>query len=177
MTDAMQRFLTLIAGNEGRKLDINPSDRGNWTGGAIGKGRLVGSKCGISAAAYPTLDIANLTDDAIALIYRRDYLDRICFDFLPLQIALLIADCAVNQGVGAAARILQASVGVAVDGVIGPQTLAAVRRQGNQIDLLAVEITARRGLAYASTDGLPVFGLGWFRRLVRTYLAAAAAAT
>ena len=51
---------------EGETLDRTPSDRGNWTSGVIGVGTLVGSKFGISAATYPTLDIPNLTRDGAA---------------------------------------------------------------------------------------------------------------
>ena len=37
------------------------SDPGNWTGGAVGHGALHGTKYGISAAAYPGLDIENIS--------------------------------------------------------------------------------------------------------------------
>ena len=54
-------FARLI-GNEG-EFDDSPKDRGNWTGGAIGVGELRGTKYGISAAAFPTLDIKAITLD------------------------------------------------------------------------------------------------------------------
>ena len=156
---------SLIFGDEGG-YSCDPSDAGNWTGGAVGAGTLRGTKYGISAAAFPTLDIAALTRAQAAAIYRARYWDRIGGDSLPAPLALLLFDCAVNQGVGAAARILQASLGVTTDGVIGPVTLAAVAR-ADQASLL-VDVTARRALRYAETGALVVFGLGWMRRLTRT---------
>lgn len=39
----------------------DPRDPGNWTGGSVGSGQLVGTKFGISAAANPGVDIPNLT--------------------------------------------------------------------------------------------------------------------
>ena len=173
--DAATAFLALVRENEGIGLDMNPMDPGNWTGNRIGVGELHGSKCGISAGAYPSLDIASLTDDAIMFLYRQDYLNRVGFDQLPVPIAIIIADCAINQGIGAAARILQQSLDVAVDGVIGPQTIAAAQRRGNNPGPVVDEIAARRALRYSATSGLLDFGLGWFRRLTRTYRAAIAA--
>ena len=54
-------------GHEG-KFQANPKDRGNWTGGKEGSGKLSGTKYGVSAAAYPSLDINSITlDDAKAI--------------------------------------------------------------------------------------------------------------
>ena len=46
-----------LLGNEGG-FDDDARDRGNWTGGRIGVGELKGTKYGVSAAAFPDLDIA-----------------------------------------------------------------------------------------------------------------------
>ena len=42
---------------------------------------------------------------------------------LPAGIDLAIYDCAVNQGLGRARRLLQQAAGVTVDGKIGPVTM------------------------------------------------------
>ena len=39
----------------------NPLDPGNWTGGKCRIGQCNGTKYGISAASYPSLNIAGLT--------------------------------------------------------------------------------------------------------------------
>lgn len=173
MTLTFTAIVGLIFGAEGG-YDVTPSDPGNWTGGVAGAGTLRGTKYGISAASYPTLDVAGLTLDQATAIYRADYWARIAGDDLPGQVALLIFDAAVNQGVGAAARALQASAGVAVDGVVGPQTIAAVRQYADVPGLLA-EITARRAQLYAGTARFNLFGLGWMRRAAGMMRAALAA--
>jgi Glycosyl hydrolase 108 len=64
------------------------------------------TKFGISQAAYPNLDIANLTLPQAVSIYKRDYWDKINGDRLPESVALNAFDAAVNQGVGFARSAL-----------------------------------------------------------------------
>ena len=148
----------------------NPADRGNWTGGTIGSGTCRGTRFGISAAAYPGLDITNLTVDAAKALYHRDYWQRIAGDRLPATLALLVFDAAINNGTGRAVRWLQQVAQVPQDGVIGPRTLDtidhAAARPGGITDLCA-EFLAQRLLFMASLSTWQTFGLGWARRLCR----------
>lgn len=80
---------------------------------------------GISQKAYPGLNIKELTVEKAKEIYKKDYWDACHCDELPPEFALAVFDCAVNQGVGKAKRLLQISVFVEVDGVVGPKTIAA----------------------------------------------------
>jgi lysozyme family protein len=168
-------MLDCIFGSEGG-YDGNPLDPGNWTGGAVGAGVLRGTKFGIAAASFPTLDIAGLTQAQAAAIYRFSYYNKIGGDSLPPPVGLLIFDCAVNQGDGAAARLLQTSVSADADGVVGPATIAATNRaySADSHGILR-EIAARRALRYATTGNLDAFGLGWMRRLARVFDLALAA--
>jgi lysozyme family protein len=161
--DNFARCVVFTFGFEGGFTN-NPSDPGNWTGGEIGKGELRGTNFGISAAAYPNLDIANLTQDEAAAIYKQDYWATIQGDALPGPIALVAFDAAVNAGPKRSVIWLQQAAGVAADGVMGPATLAAVR--GGDAAALAREAVVRR-LNFST--GLPTwgnFGLGWSRRLI-----------
>lgn len=158
--NAFDYCFAAVVGVEGG-FSIVESDPGNWTGGAVGAGRLRGTKFGISAAAYPTLDIEALTQVQAKLIYRLDYWNRIAGDMLPDSLALICFDAAVNQGPGRAARWLQGAVGVAQDGVIGPVTEAAV--EAHEVGPVLQEIIARRSVAYAGDTSR--FWLGWYRRL------------
>lgn len=88
----------IVIGHEGG-LSMDPQDRGNWTSGVIGKGQLKGTKYGISAAAYPDIDIKALTLNYAHWVYKRDYWDRIYADFLPPALAIAAFDTAVNSGV------------------------------------------------------------------------------
>ena len=159
-----EQAFKVVVGEEGGFSD-EPADPGNWTGGAVGAGVLRGTKYGVSAAAYPTVDIAALTPDAAQAIYRRDYWNRISGDALPPALALLVFDASVNNGVERAAQWLQAACGVAQDGVIGPQTLAAVAARASDGAALCAEVVAERLLFMAALPTWRVFGTGWARRL------------
>jgi lysozyme family protein len=164
--DAFTRAFGVVVGHEGG-FDRTEADPGNWTGGAVGQGELRGTKFGISAKAYPTLDIGALTLDDACAIYRRDYWDRVHGDELPPPLALLVFDAAVNNGVARAAMWLQESVGAKPDGQIGPATLAALaaaaQAQGGAA--LCGEFQARRLTFMAALPTWRSFGAGWARRL------------
>lgn len=162
--DAFTAAFAVVVGEEGG-FGADPTDPGNWTGGAVGSGRLAGTKFGISAAAWPDLDIAQLTLAAAQAIYRRDYWDCIQGDALPPPLALLTFDAAVNNGVSRAAQWLQAAVGVAEDGDIGAVTLAAVATRAGDGAALCAEVLAQRMTFMAALPTWASFGLGWARRL------------
>jgi Glycosyl hydrolase 108 len=63
-------FLATIAWEGRARLSLDPRDAGNWTGGKVGAGRLVGSKFGVSAMTaaryFPDKAMVDLTvDDAL----------------------------------------------------------------------------------------------------------------
>jgi lysozyme family protein len=72
-------------------------------------------------------------------------------------------DCAVNQGVGDAARFLQeALVGLDVDGEIGPKTLGAAQMADARETIL--EYAAIRESDYRQLSTFWKYGNGWVRR-------------
>lgn len=77
-------------------------DPGNWTGGDIGKGELRGTKYGVSARAFPMLDIKNLTVEDAKAIFRQEYWNKAGCDKLPYPLNMIVADNAYHSGVGAA---------------------------------------------------------------------------
>lgn len=105
------------------------------------------TKFGISKRAYPQVDIPNLTLDEAKAIYLRDYWHVCKCDELPADMALLVFDAAVNQGVSAALRFYA----------------NATTAEGYQ---------AERALAYARLSTFPTYGRGWMRRLFTTFRAA-----
>ena len=164
--DVFAQAFAMVVGHEGGYCNEG-NDPGNWTSGRVGSGQLIGTKFGISAAAYPTVDIANLTLADAQMIYRRDYWIKSAADRLPPALALLVFDASVNNGVGRAARWLQLAVGTAQDGLIGPGTLAAVEAKVAQLGgaALCAEFQARRLVFMADLPTWRAFGLGWARRL------------
>lgn len=158
------QWLDRILNHEGGFTN-DPADPGNWTGGAPGKGELKGTKYGIAANTYGHLDIANLTIEQAAEIYRRDFL-------APLQavryadgVAYQLLDFAVNSGIGRAVRGLQRELGLVDDGAIGPKTIAAVG-QRSESDLIML-VLANRLEFMTGLRNWPHSGKGWALRLAR----------
>jgi lysozyme family protein len=106
------------------------ADRGNWTSGVVGQGELKGTKYGISAAQYSTLDIANLTEDDAQAIYYRDWWVRYELGKLNPPIAGKMLDTMVPMGPFAAVKCLQRAIrgcggAILEDGVLGTVTMTA----------------------------------------------------
>lgn len=161
MSDIFRRAFAIVIGEEGG-FQKNPKDRGNWTGGKTGVGELRGTKYGISAAAYPKLDIEHLTLDQARLIYLNDYFAPARCNLMPWQWALPVFDCAVNQGVGIAPRLLQDALGVLVDGKVGPKTLAALASSNDRHIARFFKNRVRR---YEQHPDYDYWGDGWLTRL------------
>jgi len=143
----------------------NPNDTGNWTGGAIGKGTLKGTKYGISAASYPDVDIVNLTLDKAMEIYYRDYWLKNKLDNFNFCLAYQVFDAAIQHGSVTAIKLLQKAVGATVDGIIGNQTITKAR-EVNQNEA-SINFIAERIKYYTSLSSRnwSSFGLGWMRRM------------
>lgn len=161
--DNFDRCFAFTLGAEGGYTD-NPADPGNWTGGAIGRGELRGTKFGISAAAYPALDIGKLSEADAQAIYQRDFYAPLHGDELALPVAMVAFDAGVNAGLRRSVCWLQQAAGLAADGVLGPKTLAMFKTA----DALALarEALARRIDFYSRTPGWTNFSLGWTRRVI-----------
>lgn len=129
---------------------------------------------GISKRAYPNLNIRALTRDQAKEIYRRDYWNAASCNELPESIRLVHFDCAVNAGLGAAAKMLQEALKVTVDGVIGPKTLAAAGT-ADQYELREDYLWLRARHYARISRGSPSqqkFLPGWILRLISVRSAA-----
>ena len=133
----------------------NPRDPGGET------------KYGISKRQYPYIEIQKLTEENAKELYRLDYWVPIGGDDLPQPLGLCMLDCAINQGVASAIRMLQGAIKANVDGSIGPQTRTLLRQI--PIEDVVNNFMAERGLKYARTTNFDVFGKGWMRRLFRIH--------
>ena len=111
--------IALSRGNEGGFQCLR-SDSGNWTGGKVGAGQLVGTNFGIAAASHPNVDIRALTWPQAKAIYHDEYWAPIHGDTLPIGVDACVLDDAINAGVFAAIKRLQEAVGVMADGNFGP---------------------------------------------------------
>lgn len=115
--------------------------------------------------------VSQLTKPQALSIYESLYWAPIHGDELPLGLALIVFDAAVNQGERDAARFLQTAVGATVDGKIGPKTVEAAILANPRKAIC--EVGAQRMFDYMQLDNLQGrFGLGWSRRLMRIVAAA-----
>jgi lysozyme family protein len=105
-------------------------------------------------------DVQALTIGEAGEIYRAMYWDKSRCGDMPAGVDLMLFDCAVNQGPGAAARLLQDAANTMVDGIIGPNTIRAVTARPQEV---LIEFAVLRAARYAK--GNPTFHLGWYRRL------------
>ena len=128
------RIFTLVIGEEGGYVN-DPADPGGET------------KFGISKAAHPDVDIESLTLEQAQAIYLEDYWNPLALDTQTFGSALMIFDCAVNQGVDVAKSILAS-----------PEALQAPR---------IVSFQAERILRYAKNANFGTFGRGWMRRVIQ----------
>lgn len=122
-------------------------DKGNWTGGAVGKGVLKGTKYGIAASSFPNLDIVNLTKAQAADIYRAKYWTTAGCDALPAGVDLPIFDVSVNSGPSRGKKFAQQSEGI-------KDTVARIKK-----------ISAIRRAFYQGLSTFKTYGKGWLSRV------------
>lgn len=151
-----------VIGHEGG-FGADPKDRGNWTTGIIGQGQLNGTKFGISAMSYPSLDIKNLTLEKAKAIYKKDFWDRAKADQLAPAISYQLFDIAVNNGNGNAIRMIQRAAGVADDGQIGPISIAAIKAMS--VTDVIMRLNAERLLFITKLATFSTYGKGWVNRV------------
>lgn len=162
MADHFDRFIRRILSHEGG-LSTDRTDPGNWTGGRVGVGKLNGTKFGIAANTYPTLNIAALTWDQAKEIYRRDFWEASKASRLPPAAGFQLLDAAVNSGIRRATQWLQRAARVADDGIIGPITLRAIAA-ADPSDLV-LRFLAERLEFLTGLRNWPNHGRGWARRI------------
>lgn len=127
--------------------------------------------CGIIQREYdiyrrskglPLQDVRHLTREEGADIYYNSYWLPECPKLAP-GLDLCFFDEAVNAGPHAATKILQRALGVASDGVWGPQTEAATSAV-HDVPAAIKSFVAFREAYYRALSGFRFFGRDWIRR-------------
>jgi lysozyme family protein len=175
---AAQRFnacVQLVLGDEGGN-DDDPDDPGGRTSRGIEQ-----TEWTAWLLTHPSLpaDVFNAPLDQIIAIYRAEYWDKLSCDDLPAGLDYVVFDYGVLSGIGQSARILQGYVGSAVDGGIGPQTIAAAASAN--VPLVINQISDERITYMEQSKVWSKYGKGWTARVQRvravaTAMASAAAA-
>lgn len=149
-------------------LSMNQNDPGNWTGGKLGGGTLKGTKYGISAAAYPNVDIQSLTPQTVKSLYFNDYWTKAGCHLLPAPIAFLTADAAVQHGPSQAVKFLQRALRLNDDGAVGPVTVGAARGAVTE-DLVDAALAQRIKFYIQLPPSNDYAAGGWANRLVKVF--------
>lgn len=168
--DRFDRCLAVVLQAEGGFVN-NPRDGG----GATNFGVTIAVLSEAMDRPATVDDVRVLTRETAAAIYHRRYWAVTGCDHLPPGVDLLTFDTAVNMGPAVAGRFLQQAAATIADGIVGPQTIAAV--QARAPAAIIQSVSAYRGARYRGLNGFDTFGKGWLNRLATvTALALADAA-
>jgi len=142
----------------------HPADKGGPTKFGITQATLA-NWLGRTAS---TDDVKNLTQEEAKRIYQARYVAP----FMQLVYPPLIEQCVdagVNHGVGQAIKLLQRALGkpIVADGIIGPQTLAAVEKaDGNALTALYIAVRLELYATILQRDSSQLaFAAGWMNRM------------
>lgn len=147
---AIERILS----HEGGYVN-HPKDPGGETNWGITKRTAVAN--GYHGA------MRQMTREQAKEIYRKQFWLKNGCDKLPFAVAYQYFDACVNHGRGNAVRFLQRAVGVADDGLLGPITLAAVKKM--PISVVVSGFNRERLVFYSKLSTFGTFGRGWTRRI------------
>ncbi len=108
-------------------------------------------------------EVRSLKKTEAAAIYKAFYWDRCRCSVLASGLDLAMFDFAVNSGPVRAIRTLQALVGVSRDAIVGPLTLAAIRKKTASLGLstLIVGLSKARLSFLHKLKNFALFGRGW----------------
>ena len=111
-------------------------------------------------------DIIALTPERAREVFKQYFWNENKCGEMPAGVGYALFDGAVNQG-SIAVKYLQRASGAYADGLVGLQTLGAVR-SADKAKLLD-DYCTMRALHYAGLSTFKMFGRGWFKRLFRVH--------
>ena len=162
----MTRFdecLSFILKWEGGKSD-HPKDPGGRTNQGITQKAFAAYK---TKLGQPVRDVFTMTEDEMRAIYFTDYwMPAHCGSMVP-PLDLIQFDTAVQRGPHSANRMLQQALQIHDDGIIGPQTKAALTREDPKV--VAMRYATLREEHYRKRvredSSQKAFFIGWMNRL------------
>lgn len=137
----------------------HPADKG----GPTNLGVTIATLSGWIGRKATIADVKALTKEKVRPLYKKQYWDAVRGDDLPNGVDYFTADYAVNSGPGRAIKELQRAVGVSPDGVIGVQTLAAVKAILPRT--IIERMSASRMKFLKGLNNWKTFGKGWTSRV------------
>ena len=146
-------------------LDLVLKSEGGWVDNALDPGGE--TNLGVTKAVWeewvghPVESLKNLTKDDVAPLYELKYW-RPCYgEVLPRGLDYLCFSFGVNAGCGRSVKLLQQSLGLVSDGIIGPKVMQKLR-ESNISDVIKGFSESRR--EYYKSLKKPMFEKGWLSR-------------
>ncbi len=152
------RSLKLVLKFEGGYSD-NPRD----PGGATNLGITQATLANFRDRSVTKADVKALQPDEVAKIYKKNYWNDVACDQLPAGIDLCMFDLAVNSGAQRAIKILQAALGIKINGILTAHTFEATL-QADPHHLISA-ICQRRLSFLQRLSIFTTFGRGWKTRI------------
>jgi len=155
-----------MQGNFQECLDLVLKSEGGWVhhaqdpGGETNLG--VTKRVWEEYVGHPVESLKKLTKEDVAPLYELKYW-RPCYgEVLPRGLDYLCFSFGVNAGCGRSVKLLQSSLGLVSDGIVGPRVRAKIA-ESNIADLIKNFSESRREY-YKSLKTFPIFGRGWLNR-------------
>ena len=155
MSKNFQKSLKRVLKHEGGYVN-HPSDPGGETNFGITKSTAR------SYGYHGSMRTIPMT--VVEKIYKSQYWDAMSCENFDFALAYQLFDAAVNHGLLNARKILQRTIKVKDDGIMGAVSLAAIR-QLDTADLVQM-YNAERISFYTRISTFPTFGRGWMNRMV-----------
>lgn len=163
MAEFTPQIQSYILASEGSYVDHKADP-----GGATNMGITLNTLKAWRGTPVSKQDVRNLTKKEALEIYEAQYWKAVGADKLPNGLDYAVADYGINSGPARAVKDLQRVLGVSADGVIGVQTLAALK---NRSTVRLIEDLCERRLKFVQgLSTYATFGRGWKSRIdgVRT---------
>lgn len=113
---------------------------------------------------YPVRPVRGISKQTAERILAEQYFAPVWFDRLPSGLDYAMADYAVNSGPARAVKEMQSILGVTVDGVMGVQTLSAIKAH-DAVDLI-LNLCRARMRFLRTLSHWPTFEDGWKKRVM-----------
>lgn len=163
----LSKSLELMFGHEGGYVN-HPKDPGSATKFGITAKTLAGHR-GVKSVTND--QVKKLTIEEATGIYIKSYWGLSRCDDLPSGLDYAVFDMAVNSGVSQAGKTLQRTLGFTgngIDGVIGEQTLSAIKNYAGGIEKLIRDYCEARMKFLRGLSTFATFGRGWQIRVTGT---------
>lgn len=160
MQSNFERALNWILLSEGGYVN-HPADTGGATNFGITQ-KTYGAF--LAARGIAERPVKNISKTEVRAIYEQEYAQKIQFNLLPAGVDYALLDFAVHSGVRRAAKTIQKIAGVPTDGIIGAQTLKALKQQ--PVEPLIEALCMERMAFLKRLKNWHAFKRGWTTRVI-----------